>query len=64
MGPTVNGPFRDMMGLGRQNIVTMLIVPVIVWDLNKGLIQVSGRSGEVLGQRGFTVYIYIYILNW
>ena len=44
MGPTLNRSFREVIGLGRNNTITM--VWVIVWDRNKAIdIEVSSICG-------------------
>ena len=38
MKPTLNGPFREVVGLGSYKIVTMVfVVCVIIWDPNKAI---------------------------
>ena len=61
MGLTFNGPFREVVGLQSKNIVTIVLRGQSFWTQIKPSIQGSGRSVEVVGQRGFTAHIYIYI---
>ena len=35
MGPTLNGPFRDLVGLGSWNIVALVLYRETVLDLNE-----------------------------
>ena len=54
IAPSLNGPFSEVVGLGLQNIISMILHQLSFGTEIRRSIQGSGRSVEVVGQGGFT----------
>ena len=49
LGPTLNGPFREVCGLGSYDIIVMALYGQTFGTQMKRLIYGSGQSAEVVG---------------